>query len=341
MKWLALAAVAALGCGAVSVPAADGGSVGAAGDSGGGTDPGGAGSGGAADAAGGDGPIAPPPGRDGATTVDAPGRGEDAAIECNGQTCTFAHGVGACLAGACTLASCQPGFGDCNGNTGDGCEAPLTTAEHCGSCASPCGPSGLCVVTGSAAQCTTPASAIDHLRWEVPCGAVSTDGQLCDDLPRGATTCPPYPADNRPVDRTVTFGGQPGTVYQVTVRLRGVVEPHAYTGGTRSGAHFQIGGAPTASGYDVFSLAISSPAATFYVNADDAESRRVLLLDDQPTLAIEGGATVRIQVADADCKQVRNCMDVTQPSCQPVVIPGFPPSNGQFVQLDVVSVKLP
>ncbi len=210
-----------------------------------------------------------------------------------------------------------------------------------GGCAPPCGPSGLCVVAGGAPRCTTPAATIDHLRWEVPCGAVSDDKQLCDDLPRGATTCPPYPADNRPVDRTVTFGGDPGTIYQVTVRLRGVVEPHVYTGGSRTGGHFQVGGAPVPSGYDVFSLAISSPPATFYVNADDAEGRRLVQVDDQPTLAIEGGATVRIQVADADCKQVRNCVDVTAPTCQPVVIPGFPPSNGQFIQLDVVAVKGP
>lgn len=34
---------------------------------------------------------------------------------------------------------CQPGFGDCDGNSGNGCETDiLTTTAHCGGCNSPC-----------------------------------------------------------------------------------------------------------------------------------------------------------------------------------------------------------
>ncbi len=56
-----------------------------------------------------------------------------------GMRCAPAHGTGACVAGACGVAACDPGFGDCDGNASNGCEADLrTTAAHCGTCASRC-----------------------------------------------------------------------------------------------------------------------------------------------------------------------------------------------------------
>lgn len=57
--------------------------------------------------------------------------------EC-GLDCTgVANGSGACVAGACVLASCDPGYRDCDGDPSNGCEAmPSWTAsgggDHCG-----------------------------------------------------------------------------------------------------------------------------------------------------------------------------------------------------------------
>ena len=45
-----------------------------------------------------------------------------------------------CQAGACVVpaSACQPGFGNCNGNAADGCEASTTNASNCGACGSTC-----------------------------------------------------------------------------------------------------------------------------------------------------------------------------------------------------------
>jgi hypothetical protein len=56
---------------------------------------------------------------------------------CN-QACAPAHATGACSTGECQPANCDSGFGNCDGNPQNGCEAALSTPEHCGSCATAC-----------------------------------------------------------------------------------------------------------------------------------------------------------------------------------------------------------
>lgn len=48
------------------------------------------------------------------------------------------HARPTCAAGVCTLA-CEPGFGDCNADPRDGCEAGLDTLSACGGCGIECG----------------------------------------------------------------------------------------------------------------------------------------------------------------------------------------------------------
>lgn len=56
-----------------------------------------------------------------------------------GNSCTFANGVAACVAGACRLTACVPGFEDCDGNPANGCEVNLNTnANQCGGCGIVC-----------------------------------------------------------------------------------------------------------------------------------------------------------------------------------------------------------
>ena len=56
-----------------------------------------------------------------------------------GNRCVVANGTAGCAAGACTVAACSPGFGDCDGLAANGCETNLlTSATHCGTCATTC-----------------------------------------------------------------------------------------------------------------------------------------------------------------------------------------------------------
>jgi hypothetical protein len=166
-------------------------------------------------------------------------------------------------------------------------------------------------------------------------------GLLCENKSPLGANCP---GGSVPIRRTVTFGGKSGTFYDVTLRVRGVVEPKSYQNGTSSGERIYVGGRPTSSVHNVYGFAVSSPPQIYYVNADDGagEPSRVVKLDAMTTVAIEGGATVELFVADSDCAMVRNCLDPTSSVCTPLVVAGVPPApapyDGQFVQVNVVSV---
>lgn len=55
-----------------------------------------------------------------------------------GSACTVANGTGECSTGSCRVASCNPGWGNCDGNHANGCEQRLDTLTHCGACGSAC-----------------------------------------------------------------------------------------------------------------------------------------------------------------------------------------------------------
>ncbi|MDX2054671.1 MAG: hypothetical protein SFV15_19880 [Polyangiaceae bacterium] len=61
--------------------------------------------------------------------------------------CGNAHGKAECSTGACVL-TCDPGFGDCDGDKGNGCETDVDKDPvHCGSC------TNVCVAKNAAAAC--------------------------------------------------------------------------------------------------------------------------------------------------------------------------------------------
>jgi hypothetical protein len=56
-----------------------------------------------------------------------------------GNGCTLAGTNTTCSGGACTVLSCKPNFGDCDGNLGNGCETDTSTSlAHCGGCNKGC-----------------------------------------------------------------------------------------------------------------------------------------------------------------------------------------------------------
>ena len=55
------------------------------------------------------------------------------------NACSYSHGSGACVAGSCALDSCESGWGDCNSDDSDGCEAQLNIdPANCGACGQVC-----------------------------------------------------------------------------------------------------------------------------------------------------------------------------------------------------------
>jgi|GEM_PF-781791 len=57
-----------------------------------------------------------------------------------GRACALTNATSACTAGACAIVRCNAGFGDCDGDPTNGCEARLDTATNCGLCGRACTP---------------------------------------------------------------------------------------------------------------------------------------------------------------------------------------------------------
>lgn len=185
------------------------------------------------------------------------------------------------------------------------------------------------------------AAALNGQRWELTCGQLAENDEVCVNAP--ASGCP---SDGYyMLKKTVTFGGGQGSVYDVGIRVRGVVEPRTYAGGAADGKHFYLGGQPAGNeDYNVYSLEVSDPKQTYYFNGDEGKgtSHYVFTVDHVKTIPIAGGAKLTFVAFDRNCSAIRNCMN-PGPGCTPYVIDGVPPApaawNGQFLQLDVTSVS--
>ena len=64
----------------------------------------------------------------------------DTIVNCGacGSVCALANASETCASGTCTLLTCAPGFGDCDGDDATGCEASLASLAHCGACGAAC-----------------------------------------------------------------------------------------------------------------------------------------------------------------------------------------------------------
>ncbi len=109
-----------------------------------------------------------------------------------GRACSLANATAGCAAGACTIATCNAGFADCDRNPANGCEVNLRTDNgHCGACATAC-PSGQVCSSGA---CTLVCGA-GLTNCGGRCVSLATDtancgrcGVACPARANAATTC--------------------------------------------------------------------------------------------------------------------------------------------------------
>jgi hypothetical protein len=127
--------------------------------------------------------------------------------------------------------------------------------------------------------------------------------------------------------------------YDVTIRLRGVVEQKTYTDYTSSDGMWIEGGTPDGGSFNIFRLHVSSPDKTYYLNSGASGYDECFLIDIQRTIVMDNGAVLTL-LADSggDNLGTRN-MDGDE---EPIVVTGVAPYpsafNGQFVQIDVIAI---
>ncbi len=156
----------------------------------------------------------------------------------------------------------------------------------------------------------------------VPCYMVSLYN--CATVPTG-TSC----GAGQVFKERFTMGGTPGTNYDVTFTLNGIVEAKYYSGGTRrAGADysnpdaaqgtdtFYTGGSANASAYDSFKLTVfESDGVTevqhYWLNsfpqASGFESHRTFPIGYEATIEVPGGGVIEYQENDPNCQSINNC----------------------------------
>lgn len=191
-----------------------------------------------------------------------------------------------------------------------------------------------------------PATGIDKFRWEVPCNCsncVTVQNYACGwDLAKitGKTT---IAGGGWTVENARIFEGDPNVIYTVVLRFRGVVETNTYADAAgvpdtkqTAAPHFHVGG-KVLEYWMWYSLATSDPKETYFLNAFSGLQHQPYTIDYTATIKIKGGATVTFALGDT--RLSRGGMIANS---QKVVVPNVPPAplpfNGEFIQMDVVSV---
>jgi hypothetical protein len=179
-----------------------------------------------------------------------------------------------------------------------------------------------------------PAASLAGLRLEVPCADHFNNGTECHWDRALLQNADPHWKLKREIVRT--FGGKPGVMYEVTLRVRGVVEPKNFSGGEVQFEHFQAGGEPVKNDYNFYSLVVSDPAATYTVNRSaDKVGHYTFIIDYPVTIPIRGGATLTMGAYDSN--------DVAIANHQGHVVSGVPPAprpfDGQFFDVQVEKIE--
>jgi hypothetical protein len=181
-----------------------------------------------------------------------------------------------------------------------------------------------------------PAASLAGLRLEVPCANPKfNDDTECHWDQALLQSADPNWKLKREIVRT--FSGQAGTLYDVTLHVRGVVEPKNFTGGEVQHEHFQAGGAPVKNDYNFYSLRVSDPEATYTFNRNaEKVGHYTFPIDYRVTIPMRGAATVTMGAYDSN--------DVAIANHKHFVVAGVPPApepfDGQFFQLDVESMQV-
>jgi hypothetical protein len=143
------------------------------------------------------------------------------------------------------------------------------------------------------------------------------------------------------LEKPFTFGGNPGTVYDVRLRIRGIFEPTTIEGGETpypDHPYYQVGGTVRAREWSAWHIEVSNPKQTYWLNHYPKVSHTIYLEDFEATIPVAGGAAAVVRVVDGNDRQIDNS-EPGRPDRQQI-IKGVvdKPLAGQMLRLDVISV---
>ena len=143
------------------------------------------------------------------------------------------------------------------------------------------------------------------------------------------------------VEKPITFGGTPGVVYDVRLRIRGIFEPTSISDGAAplpDHPYFKVGGIVRARDWSAWHIEVSNPKQIYWLNHYPKVSHTIYLEDFEASISIAGGAAVVVRVIDGNDRQIDNHEPGRPDRMQ--IIKGVvdTPLAGQMLRLDVVRV---
>jgi len=189
-------------------------------------------------------------------------------------------------------------------------------------------------IAGAADDLKKVAAALDGYLYEFPCKEAMPDNPKPGaDCFSGIVKGDPNKTDQFTAQKKI--GGEKGKKYKVTLRFRGVVEPMMYKNGQMDGDYFYIGGEPNNGTYNIYKITVSSPAAHFFLNRQDKVGHSIFTIDYTKIIEMEGQSDITFFANGQNGRLISNFSKLTVPSIESVK----QPYNGQFVQVNVVSVE--
>jgi hypothetical protein len=145
------------------------------------------------------------------------------------------------------------------------------------------------------------------------------------------------------VEKPFTFGGNPGVVHDVRLRIRGLFEPTTIEGGeTPYPAHpyYKVGGTVSAREWSTWHIEVSNPSQTYWLNHYPKVSHTIYAEDFEATIPVAGRSAVVVRVVDGNDRQMDNSKPGLPDRRQ--IIKGVvdTPLDGQLLRLDVINVTV-
>lgn len=176
------------------------------------------------------------------------------------------------------------------------------------------------------------------MRFEAYCGKKN-----------GNKTCETGPVQRRPAGLTL-LGGVTGTLYRLTIRVRGIAEEQQYTdavGGAASGIGsdlFAIDGVAAGDlGWNTYTLKVTDPPHDYRLNRGKSKQYYTRELDYRATILAKANSTVSLESTATDSAVVININAAGTKIVPPDPPEGIEPGknlDGQVIQIDVERVEI-
>jgi len=145
------------------------------------------------------------------------------------------------------------------------------------------------------------------------------------------------------IEKPIIFGGKPGVVHDVRLRIRGIFEPTTIEGGETpypDHPYYRVGGTVRARDWSAWHIEVSNPKQTYWLNHYPRVSHTIHLEDFEAAIPMAGGASVVVRVIDGNDRQIDNSEPGRPDRLQIIKGVTDTPLAGQMLRIDVVSVAV-